>query len=157
VPFAYAFPFCLPSSRNGEFDWTTDENRNSFVEDNVLYIVPTLTSDILSTDQITNGYTLQLGEKCTASNTTGPSCVQTSNSTLGQIISPVQSARLSTKLSRSIRYGKITFDARMPTGYVSNLASSSFSVSSVVRLTFSFTTALRFKGLDVARHLDVAD
>lgn len=101
---------------NGEFDWTTDDGTNAFVEDNTLYIVPTLTSDLLTNEQIINGYTLNLTGTCTASNTTGPNCIRTSNSTTGTILPPVRSARLTTKLSHSIRYGKIEFQARMPTG-----------------------------------------
>lgn len=39
---------------------------------------------------------------------------------MGVILPPVQSARLSTKLSHSIRYGKVELEARMPTGSVSS-------------------------------------
>ncbi|CED82980.1 Glycoside hydrolase, family 16 [Phaffia rhodozyma] len=104
--------------RNGEFEWDTNATENSFVEDNVLYIVPTLTSDVLSDAQIQNGYTLDLGSTgaCTAANLTGPNCLITSNSTAGTIIPPVRSARITTELSKNIRYGKIEFEAKMPTG-----------------------------------------
>ena len=35
---------------NGEFQWTTDSDNNSFVEDGILYLTPTLTSDHLGED-----------------------------------------------------------------------------------------------------------
>ena len=118
---------CLPPStaidasafrslRSGEFEWATTAEKNSFVADNTMYLVPTLTQDELGSDRLLNGYTLDLGEACTASNKTGPNCVITSNSSMGVIIPPVQSARLTTKLSHSIRYGKVEFQAKMPTG-----------------------------------------
>lgn len=81
-----------------------------------MYIVPTLTQDEIGSDRLLNGYTLDLGEACTASNKTGPNCIITSNSSMGVIIPPVQSARLTTKLSQNIRYGKVEFQAKMPTG-----------------------------------------
>jgi hypothetical protein len=105
-----------PLRRNGEFEWATAADKNSFVEDNTMYIVPTLTQDEIGSDRLLNGYTLDLGEACTASNKTGPNCIITSNSSMGVIIPPVQSARLSTKLSHNIRYGKVEFQAKMPTG-----------------------------------------
>jgi hypothetical protein len=45
---------------NGQFDWTTDSETNSFVEDGTLYLVPTLTSDSLGVDAVTNGAVVNL-------------------------------------------------------------------------------------------------
>ncbi|EST06922.1 Glycoside hydrolase, family 16 [Kalmanozyma brasiliensis GHG001] len=103
---------------NNQFDWTTDSANNSFVQDGKLYIVPTLTSDALGEGAITNGYTLNLTESnlCTASNKTDASCAVRSNSTTGVVLPPIQSARLMTNFSRSIKYGKVEVKARMPTG-----------------------------------------
>jgi len=44
-------------------------------------------------------------------------CSAVSNSTSGQIINPVQSARISTRQSASIRYGRVEVRAKIPTGY----------------------------------------
>ena len=88
------------------------------MDNGVLYIVPTLTTDVLTDAQITNGYKLDLSETCTASNKTGPMCVMQSNSSTGSILPPVRSARITTKATHSIRYGKVQFEAKMPTGSV---------------------------------------
>lgn len=101
---------------NGEFEWTTNSDNNSFVQDGTLYLVPTLTSDVLGEDAITDGYTLNLtatGE-CTSTNIT--QCVAVSNSSRLTVINPVQSARLITKNSVTLRYGKVEVKARFPTG-----------------------------------------
>ena len=45
-------------------------------------------------------------------------CGAVSNSTTGAVINPVKSARLSTRKSASIRYGKVEVRAKLPTGYV---------------------------------------
>ncbi len=103
---------------NKEFEWTTDSSNNSFVQDGTLYIVPTLTADSIGEAAITNGYTLNLTAtgQCTATNKTDASCAVASNSSLNTMIPPIQSARLSTRMSTSIRYGRVEVRARMPTG-----------------------------------------
>lgn len=103
-------------TRNKQFEWTTADATNSFVDDKTLYLVPTLTADSIGADAVTNGYTLNLTAdgRCTGTNLT--QCVAVSNSTRGTIINPVQGARLVTKGKASIRYGKVEVTARMPTG-----------------------------------------
>lgn len=98
---------------NGEFEWTTDNSNNSFVKDGMLYIVPTLTENVLGQSAIFDGLNLTIAG-CTAANVTR--CITTSNATLGTVINPVQSARLTTRLSHSVKYGRIEVRARMPTG-----------------------------------------
>lgn len=103
----------------GEFEWTTDSTNNSYVKDGSLYIVPTLTSDSLGEAAITNGYTLNLtaNGKCTAANISDPiACSVASNSSTGVVLPPVQSARLITNFSTTIKYGRIEVRAKMPTG-----------------------------------------
>ena len=46
---------------------TTDFANNSFVQDGMLYIVPTLTSDAIGSDAIFNGYTYNISG-CTNTN-----------------------------------------------------------------------------------------
>ena len=98
----------------GQFQWTTDSPNNSYIADSTLYIVPTLTGDVIGNDQVTNGYNLNLTAlgTCTSDNVT--QCVATSNSSLGTIINPVQSARLKSKFK--MKYGKIEIVARLPEG-----------------------------------------
>jgi beta-glucanase (GH16 family) len=106
---------------NGEFDWTTKDPKNSFVDAEGLHIVPTLTTE--STDiteaQLLNGYTLNITSSsgdgsCTA--TDYKSCGVRSNSTIGTIIPPVRSARMTTKGKKSIKYGRVEIVAKMAKG-----------------------------------------
>ena len=101
---------------NGQFEWTTASENNTFIKDNTLYLVPTLTSDSLGGDAIINGQTLNLTSTglCTSTNIT--QCVARSNFSTGQIINPIQGARLVTRNKVSIAYGKVEVTARMPTG-----------------------------------------
>lgn len=103
---------------NHEFEWTTDSSNNSFTADGKLYIVPTLSSDQFGSAAITNGYTLNLTSAgtCTASNRTDASCAVASNATTGVILPPIQSARLTTKGTRSIKYGRVEVRARLSKG-----------------------------------------
>lgn len=103
----------------GSFDWTTDSLNNSYVKDGKLYIVPTLTADIYGEAGMLDGVKVNLTEAgtCTASNKTNIACAAVSNATAGTILPPIQSARLTTKLSgKNIRYGKIEVTAKMPKG-----------------------------------------
>ncbi|KAI9457620.1 glucan 1,3-beta-glucosidase [Lactarius psammicola] len=101
---------------NGEFEMATALSDNSFVRNGQLYIKPTLTSNVLSSpDQIFNGgnYTLQ---GCTTSKSNASACSASSNSKTGATIPPVMSARLSTKGSYNIRFGKVEVVAKLPRG-----------------------------------------
>lgn len=133
------------SFRNGQFEMTTSSLNNSFVSNNRLYILPTLTEDSIGRDAILDGHVFNITDctynitqgqsytdSSTSSTTTGTTaigsdqsfdaksylaaCSAVSNSTTGQIINPVQSARLSTRSSANIRYGKVEVRAKIPTG-----------------------------------------
>lgn len=92
----------------------TESATNSFVQDGKLYILPTLTSDIIGRDAIFNGYTYNL-TGCT--NQDWRACGVVSNSTTGVVINPVQSARLTTRQSHSIQFGRVEVRAKIPRGY----------------------------------------
>ena len=100
----------------GEFEWTTADAANSYVVNNTLVIMPTLTDTVLSDDQVYNGYTLNLTTQGTCTSTDWHQCVAISNSTAQTVINPVRSARLTTKMSRSIKYGKVEVVAKLPLG-----------------------------------------
>jgi hypothetical protein len=125
---------------NGEFEMATASENNSFVQDGFLYISPTLTSDNIGEAAVVDGTVYNI-TGCTFNTTEGLSyttsttqavnssqtfniaqynkaCSAISNSTSGKIINPVQSARLSTRYSASIRYGRVDVRAKLPTGYV---------------------------------------
>ncbi|EIM84966.1 glycoside hydrolase family 16 protein [Stereum hirsutum FP-91666 SS1] len=98
---------------NGEFEMATASTNNSFIKNNNLYILPTLTSDVIGRDAIFDGYTYNL-TGCTNTNLTA--CGAVSNQTTGTVINPVMSARISTKGKKSIRYGRVEVRAKIPTG-----------------------------------------
>ncbi|KIR57066.1 hypothetical protein I315_00227 [Cryptococcus gattii Ru294] len=78
---------------SGSFQWTTASSNNSYIQDGILYIVPTLTSDHLGEAAITNGYTLNLTADGTSTSKNVSQCVAVSNSSLLTVINPVQTAR----------------------------------------------------------------
>ncbi|KAG5643830.1 hypothetical protein DXG03_009561 [Asterophora parasitica] len=130
---------------NGEFEMTTASRNNSFVKDGHLYIAPTLTSDNLGEAAIEDGYVYNI-TGCTYNITRGVSysdpsdsptnvsnivsdddfdlnsyikaCSAVSNATAGEVINPVQSARISTRRSASIKFGKVEVRAKLPRGCV---------------------------------------
>ena len=114
----------------------TSSQNNSFVKDGKLYIVPTLTADNIGMNAVLdgaiynitdctfnitrpdNGYITQNGERVFDWASYYRSCSAVSNATAGTVINPVQSARLTTQNSASIRYGRVEIKAKMPNGCV---------------------------------------
>ncbi|KAF7556471.1 hypothetical protein G7Z17_g1392 [Cylindrodendrum hubeiense] len=106
---------------NGAFDWTTTDIRNSYVNSEGLHIVPSLTNETTSitNDEMYSNYTLNLSSdggdgSCTSDESS--SCNITSNPVKGTMIPPVRSARLTTKGTKSIRYGRVEVVAKLPKG-----------------------------------------
>lgn len=113
---------------------TTASTNNSFVQDGMLYIVPTLTSDNIGNGAVLDGTVYNI-TGCTF-NITSPnngyiteggvtffdwasyyqSCSAVSNRTAGTLINPVQSARITTRFSANIKFGRVEIRAKMPTG-----------------------------------------
>lgn len=102
----------------GSFDWTTTDSTNVYVDEKGLHIVPTLTNETTSitTDEMWNGYTVNLTADGTCTETSASSCVVHSNSTTGHMINPVRSARINTKNKVGIRYGRVEVTAKIPKG-----------------------------------------
>ena len=102
----------------GEFEWTTADSSNAYVANNTLFIVPTLTTETsnYTEAQLLNGATLNLTTAGICTTTDVYQCGRHSNATTRQMINPVRSARLTTKASMSIRYGKIEVVAKLPRG-----------------------------------------
>lgn len=125
---------------------TTASPNNSFVANGRLYILPTLTTDSLPESALLDGTVYNI-TGCTFNITQGQSyteevagslppdvaaigadhfdaagyykaCSAVSNATAGQIINPVQSARLTTRKTASIKYGMVQVKAKIPTGLV---------------------------------------
>ncbi len=102
----------------GSFDWTTTDSKNAYVDSTGLHIQPTLTNEStsLTNEQILSGYTLNLTADGSCTGTGNAACAVASNSTIGTIINPVRSARLTTKGKKSLTYGKVEIVAKMPKG-----------------------------------------
>jgi hypothetical protein len=92
---------------------TTDSSNNSYVRDGKLYLLPTLTADTIGRSALFDGHMFNLTD-CTGLNYT--SCGVVSNQSTSTVIPPVMSARLSTKQSRSIRFGRVEITAKLPRG-----------------------------------------
>ncbi|KAJ8107983.1 hypothetical protein OPT61_g8491 [Boeremia exigua] len=106
---------------SGEFNWATDDPQNAFVDTEGLHIVPTLTTEAtnITEGQLSHGYSLNLtaaGGDGTCTSTDVKMCSIRSNMTLGQILPPTRSARLTTKGKKSIKYGRVEVVAKMPKG-----------------------------------------
>ncbi|KAJ4468354.1 glycoside hydrolase family 16 protein [Lentinula edodes] len=100
---------------NGEFEIMTDKDENLKLENGNLYIIPTLTSaDIGGTSSLFDGYTYDLGDACTSTNTS--QCSVTSSSNTTSVIPPVQSSMISTNSTHSIAYGRVQVRAKLPLG-----------------------------------------
>lgn len=114
---------------------TTSSSTNSYLSNGYLYLNPTLTAASLSQDAIFDGTVYNITD-CTF-NLTAPNngflslpngqnifdqqsylkaCSAVSNKTTGTVINPVMSARLSTKFSASLKYGRVEIRAKMPNG-----------------------------------------
>ncbi|KAM0754660.1 concanavalin A-like lectin/glucanase [Meredithblackwellia eburnea MCA 4105] len=97
---------------NNEFEWTTDSDTNSYVEDGKLYIVPTYTADSIGEDNVVGNYTVTLGSDCTSADQAD--CTIISNG--DTIIPPIQSARLMTNFSAAIRFGRVEVSVKSAQG-----------------------------------------
>ncbi|CCX34650.1 Similar to Beta-1,3-glucan-binding protein; acc. no. Q8N0N3 [Pyronema omphalodes CBS 100304] len=98
---------------NGQFEYTTKDEENSYVKDGALYIRPTLQDEKLIT---TNGATIDLRKMGICSSDQWYNCISTTNTTNGTIVNPVKSARLSTKKGAHITYGRVEVTAKLPAG-----------------------------------------
>ncbi|BFZ56765.1 hypothetical protein PYCC9005_003813 [Savitreella phatthalungensis] len=101
----------------GEFEWTTTTDENSFVKDGRLHLLPSIDPfwpppdgtvlNLTSTNQCTSIETGESRERA---------CIRTQNLTTNSIIPPLRSARLSTRLSSNIKYGRVEVRAKLPIG-----------------------------------------
>lgn len=102
--------------RNGEFEMTTESPENLYVEDGHLFLKATLQDE----SKITDDNVVDLGptgsDTCTG--TSWHECIAATNTTAGNtsIVPPVLSARINTKASSRIKYGRVEVLARLPKG-----------------------------------------
>ncbi|XP_064620833.1 beta-1,3-glucan-binding protein-like [Lineus longissimus] len=101
---------------NWEFQYYTNNRSNSYVRDGNLYLKPTLTSDKIGEGTLRSG-TLDLWGAAPPNLCTGNAfygCMRSAGG--GNILNPIQSARIRSIGSFSFRYGKVEIEAKMPTG-----------------------------------------
>jgi Glycosyl hydrolases family 16 len=105
----------LTASRNGQFEETTSTNENAFIQNGMLFLKPTLQDQSLI---IANGSIINLLNlsSTTCASTQWSDCVSITNLSNGTIVPPVKSARVSTRLSTKIKYGRVEVTAKMPRG-----------------------------------------
>lgn len=109
----------LGGGGNWEFEYYINNRTNSFVKDNVLYLKPTLTSDRLGVQQVSGAIPTTLdiwggnpSDQCTSNAFYG--CSRSSGG--GNLLNPIQSARLRTATTFSFKYGRLEVEAKMPKG-----------------------------------------
>ncbi|CZS94128.1 related to gram-negative bacteria-binding protein 1 precursor [Rhynchosporium agropyri] len=99
--------------QNGEFEMTTNDRENVFLDNGKLVIKPTLQDPTL----INTDYALlNLTADGTCTSDMWYSCWAATNATNHTIINPIKSGRINTKSSASIRYGRVEVVAKMPVG-----------------------------------------
>ncbi|XP_057370125.1 beta-1,3-glucan-binding protein-like isoform X1 [Daphnia carinata] len=109
----------ITSWRGGQsqFQYYTNRTENSYVKDGILHIVPTFTADRFSESFLYNGTLNLTAEGC---NFIGPenftsSCLRKGGLN-GDIINPIQSARIRTINSFSFTYGTVEIRAKLSRG-----------------------------------------
>ncbi len=107
----------LAGGGNYEFQWYANNRSNSFVENGILHINPTLTADGLGEDRVRGGslniWGSQPASYCTANEFFG---CERSAAASGNFLNPVRSARIRTAESFSFTYGKVEVRAKLPRG-----------------------------------------
>ena len=97
---------------------SANNRSNSFVDDSVLYLQPTLTRDLIGEANVQSGYTMDMWGSSAADQCTGNAfygCERTSGAG-GNIINPIQSARIRTADSVTVKYGRVEVSAKLPIG-----------------------------------------
>ncbi|KAJ1617453.1 concanavalin A-like lectin/glucanase domain-containing protein [Pavlovales sp. CCMP2436] len=103
---------------NWEFEWYTNNRTNSFARNGTLHLHATLTADQVGEELVEEGGTLDLwgatpASQCTTNAFFG--CYRTSGAG-GNMINPIQSAKLRTFESFNFKYGRMEVRAKLPRG-----------------------------------------
>nr|AOV81831.1 3-glucan binding protein [Anopheles coluzzii] len=106
----------LSGGGNWEFQWYLNHRSNSYCENGIFYIRPTLLADDTGEAFLSSG-TLNIhggqpADQCTSAMFWG--CERTGSPT--NLINPIKSARVRTVNSFNFKYGRMEVRARMPTG-----------------------------------------
>ncbi|EQK98698.1 glucan 1,3-beta-glucosidase [Ophiocordyceps sinensis CO18] len=99
---------------NGEFQQTTGNDENVFVQDGNLVIKATLQD----ADKVEKDNVINLLKDGTCTSKDWYSCVAATNTTAGNssVVPPTKSGRINTKKGAKIRYGRVEVTAKLPEG-----------------------------------------
>jgi len=99
---------------NGEFEQTTLDDENVFVQDGKLIIRPTLQDATL----LAQNTVINLTANGTCSSDILTNCVSVTNLTASPptYVNPVKSGRINTKAGATITYGRVEVEAKLPVG-----------------------------------------
>ncbi|KAL7621021.1 hypothetical protein AAE478_008333 [Parahypoxylon ruwenzoriense] len=99
---------------NGEFEQTTGNDENVYVQNGHLFIKPTLQDANL----INNDALIDLLKDGTCTSNEQSDCVAATNTTVGNatIVPPTRSGRINTKKGATIKYGRVEVTAKLPQG-----------------------------------------
>lgn len=104
---------------NWEFEYYINNRSNSFVDNGTLIIKPTLTADRIGSQQVSGAipsaielWGSQPADVCTGNSFYG--CSRSSGG--GNVLNPIQSARLRTANTFSFKYGRLEVEAKLPKG-----------------------------------------
>ncbi|XP_018563526.1 beta-1,3-glucan-binding protein-like [Anoplophora glabripennis] len=106
----------LGGGGNWEFQWYNNNRTNSYVENGILHIKPTLLADEKGESFLYSG-TLDVNGGSPADQCTNPQwygCVRTGNKV--HVLNPIKSARIRTVDSFAYKYGKSEVRAKLPSG-----------------------------------------
>jgi len=110
----------LSGEGNWEFEGYTNNRSNSYVRSSILYMKPTLTSDLIGWSNVWNGYTMSIWggvpvDQCTSNEEYG--CMRSSQGQSGgNVLNPVQSAKIRSVNTFSFKYGRVEVRAKLPKG-----------------------------------------
>ncbi|CAH2003596.1 unnamed protein product [Acanthoscelides obtectus] len=102
----------LSGGGNWEFEWYSPDKRNSYVQNGVLHIKPTLLADEKGNDFLYKGTITIPANQCT--NAADYGCSRTGSA--NNILNPIKSARLRTINSFSFKFGTLETRAKTPAG-----------------------------------------
>jgi beta-glucanase (GH16 family) len=102
---------------NWEFEYYTNNRTNSFVKEGVLHLQPSLSADTFGEDTLRGGDVNLWGgapaDQCTSNAFYG---CERSAAGSGNVINPIQSARVRTVNSFNFKYGRMEIKAQLPKG-----------------------------------------
>jgi beta-glucanase (GH16 family) len=107
----------MSGAGNWEFEYYANNRSNSFVKDGVLHLQPTLTGETFGEQTIQSGVVNLWGgtpaDACTGNNFWG---CERSQPGSGNVINPIQSARVRSVHSFNFKYGRVEIRAQLPKG-----------------------------------------